>query len=259
MKLDVVLLSCNDNPEYYLFYPYVKEIWEKVLNCKCILLYVGINIPNELIKYKDDIILFKPLENVHTAFIAQTVRLLYPCIMNNYDNGIMVGDIDSIPMNREYFLDKIKDVDNTKLIYYSHDPKIQSVKEHNMSFNVATSNVWAEIFSINSIDDIYNRLREWSNENKNYHYDGKYRSKCVGYHYDQQVFYRYMMNWKNRETNMIVYNLSERRRFKPCTINENIIDNIRNGFYDDNIFLRPYHRMRKNNELIKQILLSKYK
>ena len=76
MKIDVVLVSSNDNKEYYRFYPYIKPIWEKVLQCKCILIYIGTVLPNELEKYRDDIIMFEPIENLHSAFIAQNIRLL---------------------------------------------------------------------------------------------------------------------------------------------------------------------------------------
>ena len=62
-------------------------------------------------RYKDNIILFPPIPNVPTAFTSQFIRLLYPCILN-YKNGIMITDIDDVPLNNTYFTENIKDISN---------------------------------------------------------------------------------------------------------------------------------------------------
>ena len=48
-----------------------------------LLILINDKIPDYLLKYKNDIILFKPIENMNTAFQAQCIRLLYPCLLNN--------------------------------------------------------------------------------------------------------------------------------------------------------------------------------
>ena len=90
MKINICLMSCNDNIKYYSFYPFVKKIWEKTLNIKCILIFVGFDLPKLLKPYKDDIIIFKPIENMNTAYIAQNIRLLYPALIKS-DNGIIIA------------------------------------------------------------------------------------------------------------------------------------------------------------------------
>ena len=66
------------------------------------IILIADTIPKKFLKYKNYIILFKPLENIFT-YISQYIRLLYPCILN-YKNGILITDIDMVPMNRFLFL-----------------------------------------------------------------------------------------------------------------------------------------------------------
>ena len=258
MKIELVLVSSNENPEYYIFFPYIKNIWEQLLDCKCMLIYVGNVLPVELKEYRDDIIMFNPIENIHTAFIAQTVRLLYPCILTNIKNGIMIGDIDSIPMNKTYFTQKAEMISDDKLLYYSHDPQVNSAKEHNIPFNLASQKTWREIFNINTLDDIVEKLKEWNSLNGKYTFNQQYRSKCIGFHFDQQIFYQYIENWKNKNSHLVSYNLSERNRFtNSCNINNpDEIKKIKDGYYDDNFFLRPYRKKRHRNNIIKNLLLE---
>ena len=42
----------------------------------------------------------KPIENISTSFISQYIRILYPAILN-YKSGILITDIDMLPMNRD--------------------------------------------------------------------------------------------------------------------------------------------------------------
>ena len=261
MKIDVVLVSSNDNKEYYRFYPYIKPIWEKVLQCKCILIYIGTVLPNELEKYRDDIIMFEPIENLHSAFIAQNIRLLYPALLDKYENGILVGDVDSIPLNRKYFVNQVEDIPDNYFINYSHDPNMYIVNEYNLSFCLTNSKVWKEIFNINDTESIKERLIEWNRLNGKYIFDEKFRSKCVGFHFDQQILYKYIEEWKKENYNRLtLFNLNERKRLTPALINENnFVQKIKNGELDDNIFLRPYDKKYKINMIIKKILLDKYK
>lgn len=260
MKIDLVLLTSNENSSYYQFFPLVKDIWAKVLNCKCKLIYIGDKIPDELLKDKDDIILFKPIDGIHTAFIAQNVRLLYPCILEEYENGIMVCDIDSIPLNREYYLNQAEDISNDKFINYSFDPNVFSKKEHNLPYSLATYKIWREIFGINNLDDINNKLIEWNKMNGKYIFDNQYRSKCIGFHFDQQILYKYLEEWRSKNPDrLILFDLSKRKRFGPGMIsNPNIWQKIKNGELDDNFFLRPIHKNLKTLHKMRNILLEKY-
>ena len=57
MRLTTVLASVNNNKDYYLFIPKQFLFWSK-FNIKFIAIFVGDNIPEEIVKYADNIILW---------------------------------------------------------------------------------------------------------------------------------------------------------------------------------------------------------
>lgn len=271
MKIDTVVVASNDNPEYYLFYPYIKPFWEKFLKARCILIYIGHELPKELVDYKEDIILYKPIEGIHTAFIAQNVRLLFPCLFDTLSEnkghdpnaGVLITDVDSIPMCSDYFLKQIEPLANDLFINYSFDPAVFAVKEHNIPYCVATARVWKEIFKIGSLDEIETRLKEWNQQNGAYHFDGKYRSKCVGFHFDQQTLFKYVEEWNSITKRLHLFELKDRKRFLPEDA-EKIKDpemrqKIINGYFVDNFFLRPYRKKKGINHQIFKLLLPESK
>ena len=92
--------------------------------------------------------MFEPIDNVLTSFTAQFIRLLYPCILN-YKNGVIITDMDMIPMNRTYYTENIKSFDNNKFIYFRENVLFEH-KQLAMCYNVAVPKIWKDIFKINS-------------------------------------------------------------------------------------------------------------
>ena len=87
MILDCVLTSVNTNPLYIDFIPIFVKTWNKLypkVDVKIIL--IADKIPEQFLEYKNNIILFKPIDNVLTSFTSQFIRLLYPCIFINVFN-----------------------------------------------------------------------------------------------------------------------------------------------------------------------------
>ena len=103
MKLDTVLTAVNDNPLYIGFVPYFIRMWKLLypdVNVKIVL--VAEYIPENLKEYNDNLILFKPIEGISTAFTSQYIRLLYPNLLG-CTNGVLITDMDIVPMNRTYY------------------------------------------------------------------------------------------------------------------------------------------------------------
>jgi hypothetical protein len=230
--------------------------------------------------------MYEPIEGIHTAFIAQNVRMLYPAFLHGRNDrsegsdrsesersersessessdslGVMIADVDCIPMSRDYYIKQIENISDDKFVNYSFDPKVYAVKEHNIPYSLALPEVWKEIFKIDSISDIKTRLIEWNEQNGLYHFDGRYRSKCVGFHFDQQTLYRYLESW--RETNqdrLVLFDLSNRKRLgrdDALKIDDpQFQKRIKENYYDDNFFLRPYQKKKKANDIISRLLLS---
>ena len=244
MILDCVLTSVNTNPLYIDFIPIFVKTWNKLypkVDVKIIL--IADEIPEQFLEYKNNIILFKPIDNVLTSFTSQFIRLLYPCILN-YKNGILITDMDMLPMNRTYYTKNVELFDNSKFIYYRGDACFE-YKQIAMCYNIATNEVWRDIFKINNIEDIRNYILNVSNNTiiKEGHAN-------EGWSTDQLVLYEKVMNWNLRTNNLICLdeNKTGYRRLCRGSYNEinniinndeNIINNIQNGLYTDFHCCRP--------------------
>jgi hypothetical protein len=253
MKLDCVLTAVNENPLYITFIPFFIEVWNKLypyIDIKIIL--IANKIPEKYISYKNNIILFSPITNISTSFISQYIRILYPCILN-YNNGVLITDIDMIPMNRSYYTDNIKNYDNNKFIYYRENVCFNA-NQIAMCYNIATPKIWSDIFNIKSENDIINRIKEVY-ENINY-VEGHGLS---GWSTDQIDLFNYVINW-DKKTNCFIFLRENETGFKRLdrhTFNindEQIIKDIVNGIYTDYHCLRPFEQYKEINNKILQLL-----
>jgi hypothetical protein len=253
MKLDCVLTAVNDNNMYLDFVPIFIKTWNKLyplVDVKIIL--ISKEIPEHLKEYQDNIILFEPLSNISTAFISQYIRLLYPAILN-YQNGILITDIDMLPMNKTYYIKNIENIDNDKFIYM-RNVLLQDWKQIAMCYNVATNKVWNAIFQIKSLDDIKNTLINKYNEIK--YVDGHGNS---GWSTDQIDLYNSVMKWNTNTNKLIILNDTNTEfcrldRIYLTTLNEQIFDNIKNGKYSDYHCCRPFKQYEILNNKIYELL-----
>ena len=74
MKLKTVLASVNLNRNYYLFIPKQILFWNK-FDIKFIAVVVGDKLPEELIEYSSNIILWNKNLNLNAAFVVIAIRL----------------------------------------------------------------------------------------------------------------------------------------------------------------------------------------
>ena len=162
MYLDLCLLSCDLNPTYYEFFPLIKKYWKNKVGIDCILILVANEVPYALRNEKDSIIVFPPLPDIPTAFQAQCIRLLYPCLLENF-NGIIISDMDIIPLDNNFFNTTIKDLDQNQFCIYRD--VISKYKQYPMCYCAASSKMWKNIFKINIMNDLRNTLTEWYSKN----------------------------------------------------------------------------------------------
>lgn len=250
MILDCVVTSCNLNTTYLDFIPYFIKAWQKLypeVDIKIIL--ISSHIPEEYKQFSDNIICYShPNSNISTSFISQIIRLFYPCILDNYKNGILITDIDMIPMNSTYFSKNIENFDNSKFIYFRD--VLFEYGEIAMCYNAATSDTWKDVLKIHTINDIHLKLEDINNSIR--YVDGHNQS---GWNTDQRYFFNSIMAWDKKETNF-VFLKDEETKFKRLdrgTFNlqdKNLIEKIQNGEYTDYHCLRPFKNFEKENEEI---------
>lgn len=253
MILDCVLTAVNENSLYLDFIPLFINTWKKLypsIDIKIILIMN--DIPDKYKEYSEHLILFSPIKNISSAFISQYIRILYPCVLN-YKHGVLITDIDIIPMNRTYYTKYIEEYDNSHFIYYRENVCF-NYKQLAICYNVATPSIWKEVFNINTIDDISFRLKN-VNENINYIAGHGKSGWCT----DQLDLYNYVMNWNKHKNKLICLNENKtkfKRLDRNCfNINNNDIKtNISNGVYTDYHCFRPYKNYKDINNKVLDLL-----
>ena len=253
MKLDCVLTACNTNPLYYGFIPLFIKSWKKLypeVDVKVIL--INDIIPDDLKEYLDNIILYIPPENVSTAFISQYIRILYPSILK-YKNGIIISDIDMLPMNNSYYTKPIEHIDDNKFIAFRPIWVTGCNNQICICYNIALSTTWSTIFNIHNLEDISTRLKEI--HSSIVYVDGHNKS---GWSTDQLDLHKYVIDWNTKTNNFIVLddNETKYRRLDRGTfnLNPNLINLIKSGYFSDYHVWRPYLQYKEINDTIVDIL-----
>lgn len=254
MILTDVLTACDMNPLYYKFIPIFIKTWKKLfpeVNIHIIL--IGEKIIEELELYKEYIKLFSPIEGIKTSFIAQNIRLFYPGLIDA-DGGVLITDMDIIPMNRSYYIDNIKNISQEKFVTY-RPLSCVGKKEIAICYNIAHTNIWKDIFQILSVNDIIIRLKniyeqpKYIGENANKYYEPFWIT-------DQLYLYEKIQEWIKQTNSHIIFddkvtkfNRLDRNYF--YNINKS---NISNYIYTDFHMFRPYNEYQDINNKVVNLL-----
>ena len=142
-----VLITCNNNKDYYQWIPYVIKAWEK-LNINPVIVFINNKLPTILYKYKSYIRLWEPIKDINSGLQAQILRLYYPAILSEYDK-VIISDVDLLPIpNKEYWQLINNLPKDTFLAMRFKD------NQYYMPFNVAHPLLWSKLFNIYSLLDI---------------------------------------------------------------------------------------------------------
>ena len=243
MKLTDVLTASNMNPDYYKFIPIFIKTWKKILpEVNIHIIVIADDLIKELIPYKEHIKLFSPIENIETSFIAQNIRLFYPALLKKAKGGILITDMDIIPMSKKYYIESITNIENNKFVCY-RPLSCVGKNEMVMCYNIAHQNVWSEIFNINSLDDIVNTLLsinkkdKYIGENANVYYKPFWIT-------DQLYLYEKTQEWNKLSNNLIILDndkINKFTRLDKIYINYYTKDFIKNNNFIDFNMPRPYN------------------
>jgi hypothetical protein len=154
MKLKVVIGTANENPQYYKFIPSQIQVW-KYFGIDFVAVFVGAELPKELIPYKSHIIVWNSTPNLNSAYVAQMIRLYIPALLCVKDDEcIMITDMDMLPASPNYYKSGLETYDTNAFIHYGTPDKDQLY----MCYNVAHPSTWGKVFNIKSVDDIIKAL-----------------------------------------------------------------------------------------------------
>lgn len=242
MKLEYVVTATNLNEAYLSFIPLFCKTWKKLYPLvKVVIVMISDTIPDKFVAYQNSIYLFPPIPEVSTVFTSQFIRLLYPCLLQS-KGGVLVTDIDMIPMNREYFTSSIASASDNQFVYLRGNV-LDNKQQMAICYNVAHSSTWREVFQIESEEDIRTRFLDIQN------------SRDISWFTDQLLLYEYVMRWNAREKRLlrVFDNVTGFNRLR-CRSNELsryiIRKNISSGKYTDYHCAKPYSKYSKINSRI---------
>ena len=215
-----------ENPQYYKFIPHQVEFW-KNFGINFLAIFIGESIPDDVLNYSDNIILWNKNLDIKTSFVGQHLRIFYPALLNlPEDELVMITDMDMLPMRLDYFTQGLEDYNTQDFIHY----RSISHNQLYMCYNAAHPKVWSDIFDIKTELDIENAIYN----NYNPSYDGLLNG--LWYH-DQVLMYNKLINYSHLKVlNRIP------RRLEYDNIKSHIFKNDEIFFtgYDDGHFHRRY-------------------
>tara|TARA_B100001250_G_C19797148_1_gene789273 strand:- start:402 stop:1148 length:747 start_codon:yes stop_codon:yes gene_type:complete len=98
-----VMLSCDDNPYYSDFWPFVRDLWQKRIGIEPKLIFV--NEAKETETFEDGILYIKKLDDYPVYLQAQLARIYFTQMFE--DEICLLSDIDMFPVSTVFF-DKAK-------------------------------------------------------------------------------------------------------------------------------------------------------
>ena len=217
------------------------------------------DLPERFIPYEKHIILFPLCLNIPDEaipVITTYIRFLIPALMK-YSNGIMITDIDILPMNSSYYTQHIKDVQND---YFVNLRNWTDGLQYAACYYVGTAKIWGEVMEIKSVKDIYTRLYEvWHSHIHTIPQHLKKNPRYKGWYIDQLDTYKQVTKW-NSYTNRFILKedtktgFNRLNRSKSFKLTPDIIHNIKEHKYTDYHCLRPFKEHEKINNQIYNLL-----
>ena len=187
MKIDTVILSSNDNPNYIQFWPIVSEAWS-LMGVEPILIYTG----EEEYKLKGNVINYS-IKNINSSFVAQNIRILYPSLLSN--RTCLVSDMDILPLSRNYFVDSVLNFNENSLIIYRPDAGLPS-NMISLCWVAAESKTWYELFKVDSERKIEKYLKKWYTKN--------YSIQGTAWYTDQIKLRKYVNKFSRKNKSRII-------------------------------------------------------
>jgi hypothetical protein len=243
MEIGTVLTATDTNPLYLEFVPLFIKSWSILFpEVDIIIVLIADSIPDILKEYSSNIRLVSPIPDMHTAFQAQCIRLLYPRYITR-EQGVLITDMDMIPLNRSYYEDPIKNIDPSAFVAYRN---VLLPHEIPICYNIALPNTWKKVFETDTLESWYTEVN----------YDGNHGGQ--GWSSDQlKLIQRY------NEYSGLKYILDDTIRMKRLDRSDilsknkdEIQKNVINRKYSDYHCLRPYSEYKKLNDFIVECLLK---
>lgn len=155
MIINRAIVSTDSNPIYYEFWPLVAKAWKNTQIEPTVAVIGALNL-----NYAYGTIVKMPvIEGISSGFIAQVIRLIVPCLFP--EEVCIIGDIDMIPLSRQYFTKHIAGYDDDSIIVFSSDAYKTELR-YPMCYIAAKGKYFQEIIGLKNtdLDTIVNFIKD---------------------------------------------------------------------------------------------------
>ena len=232
MKIDYVILSSDLNPIYLDFWNPVKRLWSEHIGIKPVL--IKICDENSFTDNGDSIIIsIKAIDGINTGFQSQIARIF---AYNYFENkNCLISDIDMFPLSKNYFIDSVKDIDDTKIVIYSSDA-YPLERRFPMCYVLGNSDVMKSVLDIDGDYEFFCRRLKLLNQEWNT--DEIYLTSKLRY---LPNIVKLKRGWHNGVASRRIDRVNWQYKDYLLT----------NGFYIDSHSIRPYS---ENKEIIDKLI-----
>lgn len=136
-----VILSCDDNPFYYDFWPLVKKVWKQHLDIEPYLVHITTDDKQDT----DDILNLKPIKDVPIYLQAQLARIYYTQIFE--DEICLISDIDMFPISKNFFSKKNISANVQENSFYHLNPEIREFGQFPLCYYCAHGKTYKSLFN----------------------------------------------------------------------------------------------------------------
>lgn len=248
MKVGTILVATDTNPLYCDFIPNFVKAWKTLVpEADICIVMVADAIPDAFRAYSPYIQLFPPIPGMHTAFQAQCIRLLYPRQITR-DEGVLITDMDMLPMRRAYYVDTVANCPEDAFVVYRD---VCLPNEISMCYNIAHPATWRAVFGDEPTAEILSRWYAPTN------YDGQHGG--VGWNTDQVILVRKFNEWNGPKVvlNDSITSYSRLDRIHPWVFQNRVQlkEHIQAGSFSDYHCIRPYAQNKEINDYVVKCLL----
>lgn len=159
---DRVIIS-SDESRFLEYLPIVSKAWKKYFpEVKLTFAYLSNDKGTYLKKFVDDVLIFEPVDGVPTSNQAKMIRHLAASKYN--DEVVMIEDIDTIPLQKNWFLEKTSKREKGTLLRVGSEVLEDGIFSDKIPISTMTAEgyVWKEF--INPLDLSYEELAlSWMN------------------------------------------------------------------------------------------------
>jgi len=241
MKIDYAIMGSNMNPMYLDFWSIISKTWKEIFNITPVL---GLICDEDSNLIEDEFGLvkkFKAIDGIDTGLQSQIVR---HWLTKELTGNIIISDIDMVPLSKEYFIDQIKNFDETKFYVMSSDNNECNMnKEIPMCYNIANSKIYSNVLDLGD---------KWEN------FVTKLNSMNFGWTTDQNYLWIKVHEQINKDKESVVllnrgWSMGANKRIDRLwwSYEPNL---VKNGYYIDSHLLRPYNENKERVDALINLL-----